>query len=74
MFDPISLSSVSHVGGGDARNVGAGAVGGALGEMLTLAKSLERDSMSSSVPATPLGRGVPCGARLLRLCLLRREG
>ena len=39
-----------HVGAGGARNVGAGAVGGTLGEMLTPAKSLERDPMLSSAP------------------------
>jgi hypothetical protein len=38
-------TDVSHIEGGSARNVGAGVAGGALGEMLTLAKSLERDSM-----------------------------
>jgi hypothetical protein len=47
-------TSLSHIGGGGARNVGAGAAGGALGEMLTLAKSLERDSMPSSIAVDPL--------------------
>src|SRR5687767_10426326 len=65
-------NSVSHVGRGGARKVGAGAVGGAPDEMLTLAKSLERDSMSSSVLVVPPAHGVPCRARsrLLRLYLL----
>jgi hypothetical protein len=52
-------TSVSHIGGGGARDVGAGAAGDAPGEMLTLAKSLERDSMPSTIPVAPPVHEVP---------------
>jgi hypothetical protein len=52
-------TGVSHIGGGDARNVGAGTTGGTPGAMLTLARFLEMESMPSSIPRAPPVHGVP---------------
>ena len=52
-------TGVSHIRGGGARDVGAGAAGGAPGEMLMLAKSLERYSMPSAIQEAPLVHVVP---------------
>jgi hypothetical protein len=66
-------ASTSHARGGGTRRVNAGAAGGASGAMLMLARSLERESMTSAILGVLLGHGVPWVAwlRLFRLCLLR---
>jgi hypothetical protein len=52
-------TGASHTRGGGSKKVDAGTIGDALGAILVLARSLERESMSLATLGASLGHEVP---------------